>query len=190
MQEYREKYGDPDVIKIRQIFNDSLQARDWEHKVLRRINAVQDERWLNQTTGKSVDPIIVSRTQRKRIQDGTHPFANSQFSKDVQRKRIQDGTHHFLGGAIQREMVKNGTHHLLGENNPCHEMVKNGTHHFLGGAIQRERVKNGTHNFLGGAIQHRMIADGTHPFLTKVLCQYCNKVFDKGNFAKHHRRKM
>ena len=41
---------------MRQTFNDSLQAREWEHKVLRRLDAVQDERWLNRTDNKSLPP--------------------------------------------------------------------------------------------------------------------------------------
>ena len=175
---------------MRQVFNDSLQAREWEHKVLRRLSVIRDERWLNQSTGKSVDPFIISKTQRRLIVNGNHSFLRTNFSKDVQRNRIENGTHHFLGGEIQRERVKNGTHHLFGLNNHCHEKVKDGTHHFIGGEIQRERVKNGTHNFLGGEIQHRMISNGTHPFLIKITCQYCKKSFDKGNFSKHHRRKM
>ena len=47
VKEYRETYGEPDVIEIRQTFNDSLQAREWEEKVLIRLNTVRDERWLN-----------------------------------------------------------------------------------------------------------------------------------------------
>ena len=50
---FRKEHGEPDVIEIRQTFNDSLQAREWEEKVLRRLNAVKDERWLNrQNAGK------------------------------------------------------------------------------------------------------------------------------------------
>ena len=44
---FREEHGEPDVIEIRQTFNDSLQAREWEEKVLRRMNVVKDERWIN-----------------------------------------------------------------------------------------------------------------------------------------------
>ena len=47
----REEHGEPDVIEVRQTFNDSLQAREWEEKVLRRIGAVKDERWLNLCRG-------------------------------------------------------------------------------------------------------------------------------------------
>ena len=47
VKEYREKYGEPDVVEVRQVFDDSLQAREWEEKVIRRMDAVKDERWLN-----------------------------------------------------------------------------------------------------------------------------------------------
>jgi len=43
---FREEHGEPDVIEVRQVFNDSLQAREWEH----------DERWLNKGLGKSIPP--------------------------------------------------------------------------------------------------------------------------------------
>jgi len=37
---------------VRQTFNDSLQAREWESKVIRRIGAVKDEKWLNKKDPK------------------------------------------------------------------------------------------------------------------------------------------
>ena len=49
VSKFREEHGEPDVIEVRQTFNDSLQAREWEHKVLRRLGAVKSERWLNKT---------------------------------------------------------------------------------------------------------------------------------------------
>lgn len=51
VQEYRKTYGEPDVIEVRQTFNDSLQAREWEEKVIRRIDAVKSDRWLNKGNG-------------------------------------------------------------------------------------------------------------------------------------------
>lgn len=39
---------------MRQTFNDSLQAREWEHKVLRRLGVIRDEKWLNQTDNKMI----------------------------------------------------------------------------------------------------------------------------------------
>ena len=45
----RKEIGDPDIIQVRKIFDDAKKARLWESKVIRRINATYDNRWLNQT---------------------------------------------------------------------------------------------------------------------------------------------
>ena len=49
---FLEEHGEPDIIEVRQTFNDSLQAREWESKVIRRIGAVKDEKWLNKKDPK------------------------------------------------------------------------------------------------------------------------------------------
>lgn len=55
-QNLREDHGEPDVIEIRQTFDDSLQAREWEHKVLRRLHVIKNDMWLNLGTGKAIPP--------------------------------------------------------------------------------------------------------------------------------------
>lgn len=42
-------HGMPDVIQIRRVFTDVNKAREWEHRVLRRMRVVRDPRWLNRT---------------------------------------------------------------------------------------------------------------------------------------------
>jgi len=55
VKSFREQHGEPDIIEVRQTFNDSLQAREWEEKVLRRLNSVKSQRWLNrQNAGKEL----------------------------------------------------------------------------------------------------------------------------------------
>lgn len=51
-----EKHGMPDVVQVRRTFSDRNAARLWEHKVLKRMNAVLDERFLNRTNNRSVHP--------------------------------------------------------------------------------------------------------------------------------------
>lgn len=60
VKEFRKLYGDPDVIQVRRTFKTRVEARDWEHKVLRRMKVVFDEKWLNKTDHKvcDVDPEI------------------------------------------------------------------------------------------------------------------------------------
>lgn len=48
-------HGNPDIIEIRKVFDDKWKAMLWEHKVLRRLNAVFDARWLNKTDNIAID---------------------------------------------------------------------------------------------------------------------------------------
>lgn len=47
----REAYGEPDVIQIRKIHTNRHDCIVWEHKVLRRLNAADNVRWLNVSNG-------------------------------------------------------------------------------------------------------------------------------------------
>lgn len=49
VKSYREKFGDPDIIQIRKTFSNSNEARVWEHKVLKRLNVIKEDKWLNKT---------------------------------------------------------------------------------------------------------------------------------------------
>jgi hypothetical protein len=46
---FRKKYGEPDVIQVRKVFETSADARCHEMVVLRRIKVVDNPRWLNST---------------------------------------------------------------------------------------------------------------------------------------------
>lgn len=45
----RKRIGEPDVVEVRKIFEDEQSARNWEAKVIKRVNAVKSDRWLNQS---------------------------------------------------------------------------------------------------------------------------------------------
>jgi hypothetical protein len=51
VKKFIKDHGDPDVRTVRKIFEDSKSARYWEHKVLRRLNARDDNKFLNKTNG-------------------------------------------------------------------------------------------------------------------------------------------
>lgn len=51
VKKFVKEHSDPDIKEIRKIFTNSKSARYWEHKVLRRLNAKDDARFLNQTNG-------------------------------------------------------------------------------------------------------------------------------------------
>ena len=54
VKEYYKLHGKPDVIQVRKFFQNIDDARCWEHKVLKRLHAVANDTWLNQTDNKSI----------------------------------------------------------------------------------------------------------------------------------------
>ena len=54
VKEYRNKFGDPDVIEIRMKFSSASNAREWEHTVLRRLKVILREDYLNKTDNKAI----------------------------------------------------------------------------------------------------------------------------------------
>lgn len=50
----RTLFGDPDIIQIRKTFKTSIAARNWEHKVLRRLKVSQNPKWINVTDNKAI----------------------------------------------------------------------------------------------------------------------------------------
>lgn len=58
----RNNYGEPDIIEVRKIFTNAVDARIWETKVLQRLNVISSKRWLNQTNNIA---IMITDEQRK-----------------------------------------------------------------------------------------------------------------------------
>jgi hypothetical protein len=50
---YVEENGEPDIIQIRKTFDNPETAREWEHKVLRRMRVVKRDDFLNKSAGKN-----------------------------------------------------------------------------------------------------------------------------------------
>lgn len=55
VKEFRMKYGEPNIIQIRKVFSEKKKAMLWEQKVLKKMNAVFDEKWLNKTDNIAID---------------------------------------------------------------------------------------------------------------------------------------
>lgn len=53
------EHGDPDIISIRKIFNGETavsDSRNWENKILKRLNVIHRNDFLNKTDNKSISP--------------------------------------------------------------------------------------------------------------------------------------
>jgi hypothetical protein len=76
----REQFGEPNVIEIRRVFESrpntytSDDARLWEHKVLRRTEAVRKKEWVNRGNG-GVEFNTEGKINRTTFKAGIeHPF--------------------------------------------------------------------------------------------------------------------
>ena len=47
VREFRKKHGEPDVVQVRKTFQTGNAARSWEERVIRRMNCVKSDSWLN-----------------------------------------------------------------------------------------------------------------------------------------------
>lgn len=64
---FRAEHGEPQLIEIRKIFSSKEKAREWEHKVLRRMRAPLREDFLNLTTAKAPSMLGKSHSPESRL---------------------------------------------------------------------------------------------------------------------------
>lgn len=57
VKKYRIKFGEPDVIQIRKTFENNLKATRWELKVLKRLQVLKNEKWLNRSISGAILPM-------------------------------------------------------------------------------------------------------------------------------------
>ena len=69
VKKYIEENGEPDIKEIRKIFVDGSQAREWESRVLTRINATVREDYLNKWARNIAHPELSSANMSVLRQD-------------------------------------------------------------------------------------------------------------------------
>lgn len=133
---FRVAYGEPDVIQVRRVFKTALEARNWEIKVIRRINACQRKDFLNQHNPGGRNEKFLYGKGRTNWLTGTkgmglfkNPYkgVTGRYS-DEQRKLISDRTKEAMANVDRtcyekrdscqnrRWMNKDGKHKRVPEN--------------------------------------------------------------------------
>lgn len=51
VKKHRDLYGEPDVIEVRKVFDDAYSAKRWESQVLRKLDVLRSDKWLNANIG-------------------------------------------------------------------------------------------------------------------------------------------
>ena len=114
VEEFREKHGEPDIVQVRRKFNDPDKARLWEHKVLKRMNVANDDRWLNRSDGLSLPRMVGKNHPMYGITGENHPRYNTKQSRET-KKKISNA---LTGRKLSDEHKRKISEANKGENNP------------------------------------------------------------------------
>jgi hypothetical protein len=103
-------HGDPDVIEVRRVFDNSDSAKLWEMTVLRRMNVLKDDRWLNKNIGgKNFGNSWVGRKHKTESKEKIRSNGKNQFTPEraahYRNLDVINGTHVAINAA------KEGRHH-------------------------------------------------------------------------------
>ena len=79
-------YGEPDIIEIRKTFETASQAREWEHKVLRRLDVIHQDKWLNKTNNRA---ILLDDAMKAKIRAKTQGRPGKPHTKETKEKLRQ-----------------------------------------------------------------------------------------------------
>lgn len=127
VHEITNNFGDPDVIQIRKVFNQVTKARNWEHKVLRRLKVINNNKWINKTNNISIEPMFgennpatrlevrekISKNTPKKVGDD-NPMKKLSVSTKVSKKL--KGRHNFWQDGENNWMKKTDMKKLFSEN--------------------------------------------------------------------------
>lgn len=81
VKDFIKNNGLPDIIQIRKTFSNLHKARDWEKKVLEKMNVVESNMWLNQTSNKSI--ILTNLMLEKRKQTNLRKYGRECYNKGI-----------------------------------------------------------------------------------------------------------
>lgn len=80
----RENVGEPDVIQVRKVFSSPESARKWETKVIRRLDAVNSDRWLNQSD--NTDKFYWQGPRGQFSEDHIEKLSNAKKGKSISKE--------------------------------------------------------------------------------------------------------
>ncbi|MFA6198912.1 MAG: NUMOD3 domain-containing DNA-binding protein [Bacteroidales bacterium] len=106
VKEFRELYGEPDIIQIRKVFETKEQAIQWEFKVIQRMHIVQHNKWLNR-----------SLNGQKFFNNGHTEETKQKLSNSLQGHVISEETKQKLSNSLQGHVISEETKKKIGEGN-------------------------------------------------------------------------
>ncbi|PCJ96822.1 MAG: hypothetical protein COA52_01025 [Hyphomicrobiales bacterium] len=114
--QFRKKYGEPDIIQIRKVFDCANKAKKWENRVLRKMKVYISEKWLNKTCSYSF-PI-------RDITGDNNPMKN----EDIKEKAIKtkkDRESKMTIDQLRKRYGRNGEKsYFIWECETCNKKIK------------------------------------------------------------------
>ena len=118
------RYGKKSFIfEIRKTFKTQKQARDWEHKVLRRMKVIYRNDFLNETDNISTNPKVLSKSLKKFYKHTKHHRIGAKHTEEAKRKisMAKTGKNNPRYGKKHTKVFKAFLSSInSGKNNPMH----------------------------------------------------------------------
>ena len=182
------QYGDPDVVQVRKTFENVNDARGWEEKVLRRMIVIKDQKWLNKTNSRSIDPSTHPRGENHwATNNPEYSRRISQFgpmSKKETRLKITGKNHY-----TKKDNYDNSNHTMKRPEIVAKvKIAVSGDNHYT----RRPDYDNGNHYAkrpeakLKRAEMNKMLFTGYKHKLKQ--CKQCLKEIPANNYPQHIRK--
>ena len=84
---FHKEHGEPDIIQVRKVFNDADKCKLHENKVLKKLNVLNNDKWLNKNINGMFLPggPMSEETKRKKV---------ASFKRTMQGRGTRTGTTH------------------------------------------------------------------------------------------------
>lgn len=176
IKKYREKLGEPDIVEVRKTFRNNKDAINWEIKVLKRLQVLKKDKWLNRSIAGAIAPMY--GYCHPRYGDVTQDSVREQISKKA-KQRYSSGIKNPMYGRQHSEesidlMSQNRKGLTAGANNPMYNKKhSNETKEKISLKIKEAGGHNGKNNPMYGK---------THTEKTKKILSEKNKGTSSSNF--------
>lgn len=114
VKEFAKLHGNPDIVEVRKIFNTVEKAIKWETRVLTRMKVLTDEKWINKTNNRAIDPTYA-----------LHGWKDSSRKKasDSHKGKIRSESHKLN---LSLSLTNRKCDWLLGKERPDHSQKMKG----------------------------------------------------------------
>ena len=90
VKDFRSKYGEPDLVEVRKVFENVEDAKAWELKVLQRLKVVLREDFLNQNASPGPPPKAVGSTLSTETKEKISIALKGKKKSEEHRKKLSE----------------------------------------------------------------------------------------------------